>query len=197
VKINDFHILDIGTGSGEIGSFFADNNNVVGADVDYALSDKSIEMGLKFAKMDGYAVPHKEESFDIVISNYVIEHLEDAEAHLCEIYRLLKIGGICYLAGPNRLWPKEPHTKTWLLHYLPPPIFFKLLKLLGKQEGQIYLPNYWTYKRLFKVSCYEYKEYTQEVINNPDKYNSDERVPFRIPKWAQFLSKSNIFILKK
>ncbi len=48
-------------------------------------------------------LPFKKESFDLIISTEVIEHLENYRQLIREIYRLLKPGGVVILSTPNVL----------------------------------------------------------------------------------------------
>lgn len=199
-NISGFSVLDIGTGVGEIGTYFSNKNTVVGIDVENQLSDssKTVEgSNFSFVKVENELLPFKDEFFDIVISNHVIEHVRDQQLHLKQVMRVLKPDGICYFATPNRIFPKEVHTKTYLLHYFPYNLFFLFLKLLNKYQEPVYLLSYWQQQKLFKNSGFAYREYTKEVLDNPQKYNLDETFPFRLPSWMQALSKTNIFILYK
>jgi 2-polyprenyl-3-methyl-5-hydroxy-6-metoxy-1,4-benzoquinol methylase len=62
------------------------------------------------------------ESFDIVISSEVIEHVTDYRAYLHTQARLLKPGGVLLITCPNRLWPYEAHSILPLIQYLPRPL---------------------------------------------------------------------------
>ncbi len=58
------------------------------------------------AQNDLYPLPN--ESFDLAVSNYVVEHVDDARRHLSEIKRVLRPGG-CYLfRTPNLLHATSP-----------------------------------------------------------------------------------------
>ncbi|MBP2134433.1 SAM-dependent methyltransferase [Methanomicrobium sp. W14] len=46
-------------------------------------------------------MPFKDESFDVVHANQVIEHLTETDVFLEEIYRVLKPGGYAVLSTPN------------------------------------------------------------------------------------------------
>jgi len=46
-------------------------------------------------------LPFKDSSVDAVYSHHMIEHLPDREAHLKEVFRVLKPGGVYRVAGPN------------------------------------------------------------------------------------------------
>lgn len=67
---------------------------------------------------DGRALSFSDDTFDIVYSNAVIEHVgnfDDQRRFLSELYRVAKRG---YLTTPNRHFPIELHTRIPLLHLL-------------------------------------------------------------------------------
>lgn len=47
--------------------------------------------------------PHPDATFDLAVSNYVVEHVEDAGAHLREVRRVLKPGAAYVFRTPNLL----------------------------------------------------------------------------------------------
>lgn len=63
---------------------------------------------------EGGAFPLKDESFDVVVAHWVVEHLENPEAHMREVYRVLKPGGLYVFRTPN-LW----HYKTIVARLVP------------------------------------------------------------------------------
>jgi 2-polyprenyl-3-methyl-5-hydroxy-6-metoxy-1,4-benzoquinol methylase len=60
-----------------------------------------------------------DESFDIIISHHVIEHVGQFGVYLANLKRLMKPGGLLWIACPNRLWFFEAHSQLPLIHYLP------------------------------------------------------------------------------
>ncbi|HHK75089.1 MAG TPA: methyltransferase domain-containing protein [Rhizobiales bacterium] len=46
-------------------------------------------------------LPFRDETVDAVYSHHMIEHLPDVEAHLKDVYRILKSGGVYRVGGPN------------------------------------------------------------------------------------------------
>lgn len=55
------------------------------------------------------AAPYRSDYFDVVISNEVIEHVQDDRAAVAEMVRVLRPGGRIVLFCPNRWYPVEQH----------------------------------------------------------------------------------------
>lgn len=58
-----------------------------------------------------YRIPFDDGSFDIVISNNVLEHVKDLHQALAEIARVLKPGGASVHFAPSKFRPIEGHVK--------------------------------------------------------------------------------------
>ena len=74
------------------------------------LNDAKITLGekakdFKFQIMDAEDIPYDDCSFDIVIANHMLYHVEDIWKALSEIYRVLKSGGsfYCSTVGENHM----------------------------------------------------------------------------------------------
>ncbi len=178
-------ILDIGTGNGEIAWYLSRYFYVTSVDI----TDQRIKSeGYTFCLIDGDELPFGAQSFDIVISNHVIEHVQNADVHLAEIARILKPDGLVYLATPNRLWPWEVHYRLPVLHYLPQPLFMRVLKLLKRYHEELRLLNWLTLKaktgRYFTI-----QPVSDMVCKWPRRYylnigETTERILSRIPLWV-------------
>ena len=78
------------------------------------------------------ALPFGDRSFDLVLSNEVIEHVADDRRAVAEMVRVLRPGGRAVLFCPNRWYPVEQHGIYWrgtyrfgnipLVNYLPDPL---------------------------------------------------------------------------
>ena len=131
-------LLEIGTGSGGIAHWFAHHPQlrceVVAVDV---CDNRQLHEGYSFQQVEGVDLPFEEASFDVVISNHVIEHVGDAQAqarHLSEIRRVMKPDGVGYLAVPNRWMLTEPHYRLKFLSWWPHGWRTPYLKLMGKGD---------------------------------------------------------------
>lgn len=65
---------------------------------DYITAD--IESPLAKVKMDIHAIPFGQDSFDVVLCNHVLEHVDDDLIAMKEIHRVLKPGGFAILLVP-------------------------------------------------------------------------------------------------
>ena len=100
-KIKNKKILDFGCGFGNNTALFDHSNNVVvGLDIHDIRSKNHRDFTLKV--YDGYDIPFKSNTFDIVVSFDVIEHIEHDLHSIKEMYRILKPGGQIFIATPNR-----------------------------------------------------------------------------------------------
>lgn len=61
--------------------------------------------GIKFEQIDAQAIPYPDETFDIVIANFMLYHVPDRHKALAEIQRVLRVGGhlVAATAGINHL----------------------------------------------------------------------------------------------
>ena len=97
---NGIRMLDFGCGSGEIVKDLRERDVAAfGCDPFYDGGDymKSIDADLLkggiIKKMKGSTIPFDNASFDFVVNNQVMEHVEDIDTVLAEIQRVLKPGG--------------------------------------------------------------------------------------------------------
>jgi len=125
--------LEVGCGSGVISKALHEVSigklEVHAVDV----TDNRVETtGYAFQKVSGTDLPYPDGSFDIVITNHVIEHVggrSDQANHLKELKRVLKPNGVIYFAMPNKWRFIEPHYHIALLSWLPQPLSNSLVRL--------------------------------------------------------------------
>lgn len=66
-------------------------------------------------------LPYDDETFDFVVTSSSLEYIPgDRSAYLREMVRVLKKGGKLLVCGTsNAAWPREVHSGTWLLNWMP------------------------------------------------------------------------------
>jgi len=77
-------------------------------------------------------LPFQDKEFDLVTAWATIEHVGDYKKQEYFLNELLRVGKKVFLTTPYRGCPYEPHTGTFLLHYLPLRIFRWYLKVTGR-----------------------------------------------------------------
>jgi SAM-dependent methyltransferase len=78
------------------------------------------------------ALPYPANTFDLVLSHEILEHVNDDRLAASEMVRVLKQGGRALIFVPNRLYPFETHGHYWrgeyhfgntpFINYLPDPL---------------------------------------------------------------------------
>ncbi|MEZ5667343.1 MAG: class I SAM-dependent methyltransferase [Alphaproteobacteria bacterium] len=158
-------ILDHGCGSGVTVMVLAalGYTNVRGVDVggDPSTLNRIARSALghaddRFQIYDGDRLPIADACIDVVLSQQVLEHVRPAvfERYYSEEARVLRPGGIAYHQVPHRLAPYDSHSRTWLLHYLPRPLFMGVLRLFRSDvatlESHLYLRWPWRHRRMVR-----------------------------------------------
>jgi ubiquinone/menaquinone biosynthesis C-methylase UbiE len=87
----------------------------------------------RFILSQGENLPFKSESFDLVYSNQVIEHVKDPEKCISEIFRVLKKDGILYIRAPDyKSSFFEPHYRVLWFPFLNKRTAKIYIRLLNK-----------------------------------------------------------------
>ena len=115
-------VLDIGTG---IGEFLAYYPNAVGIDMDSDCVAECVKKDLDCVRADAYHIPFTPDSFDGVLLNNVLEHIDDPDRMFREITRVLRDNGrlAIELPGSKGYSHDKTHVQFWqkgdIVTYLP------------------------------------------------------------------------------
>jgi ubiquinone/menaquinone biosynthesis C-methylase UbiE len=88
---------------------------------------------------NGCDLPFSDNSFDLVFSNSVIEHVGEVEDKAKFAKECDRVGKKIYIQTPNRWFPIEPHILAVFIHWLPRAIYRKLYFLSVIYFYQTYL----------------------------------------------------------
>ena len=117
-------VLDYGCGDGTVVQAGLERAlDIYGVDVFYAGANSRenvAKLGLPAGRIreihDG-RIDFPDESFDVVLSNQVFEHVQDLDAVLCEIHRVLRPEGILLALFPSRSALREGHIGIPFAHW--------------------------------------------------------------------------------
>ena len=140
-------ILDFGCGAGTLVQAMREQGySAYGIDLSFkegkytgVLADAGY---LRLMSTDDYRIPFEDNTFDLVSTDQVFEHVQNHGMVLSEISRVLKPGGISLNVYPPRLIPIEPHVFVPLASAFRAGWWLCLWALLGvrstKQKGMSY-----------------------------------------------------------
>jgi len=159
----DETLLDVGATSAKdydafnyVEAWYPHKQRITAVGVDDASYLETAYPGVTFRQADGRNLPFADQSFDVVHSSAVLEHV-GSTAHqtqfVAELLRVAKRG--VFLTTPNRWHPVEFHTILPLIHWLPRPVFRRILRgtrydfyaseenlhLLGKSDLRALIPD--------------------------------------------------------
>jgi len=89
--------------------------------------------GLRFVRGDACRLPFPDGTFDLVFSSAVLEHVGSRERQARFLSECVRVARKCvFLTTPDRAFPLEMHSGIPFLHWLPMPLFRRLLRLFGQ-----------------------------------------------------------------
>ncbi len=105
---------------------------ITAAGIDDASYLETLYPGMKFVEANALDLPFDDESFDLVHSSAVLEHVGSAENQARMVAECVRVARrAIFLTTPNRWFPIEFHTQLPLLHWLPVDVFRGLLRRWG------------------------------------------------------------------
>ncbi|MBT3321605.1 MAG: class I SAM-dependent methyltransferase [Anaerolineae bacterium] len=132
---------------------------IFGLEYDFERTEEAAKNAKGIINGAGENLPYPDNSFDLILSHEVIEHVQnDAEA-IKEMMRVLKVGGRITLFVPNRGYPFETHGIYWRGDYR-----------FGNKPFVNYLPRKWRDKLAPHVEIYTRKDLSKLFKDLPVKF---------------------------
>jgi SAM-dependent methyltransferase len=153
-------ILENGCGLGAYMAHLApEAGQVVGLDIELERTRQAYQKGNPVICAVGEHLPFPGNEFDLILSNEVLEHVQDDALAVAEIVRTLKPGGRLALFCPNRGYPFETHGIYWRGKY-----HFGNIPLVN------YLPRRWRDRLAPHVRIYGRKDLERLFAGLPVKF---------------------------
>jgi SAM-dependent methyltransferase len=101
-----------------------------------------------FVQADGRRLPFPDQSFDVVHSNAVVEHVGPRAEQERFVAELVRVGKCVFVTTPNRWFPIETHSRWPLVHWLPRPLVERVANALDDPDLRWWLLGPRDFKRL-------------------------------------------------
>ena len=149
--------------------------------------------GAVHVEADALDIPFPSWSFDLAMSNSVIEHVTDQARFACE---MLRVGKRVYCQTPSKYFPIEPHCLGLFVHWLPkawfPYFVYRYLTIYGwigkpdraqfeEFKKEVHLLSKFELRRLFP-NC---RIQTERFLGLPKSYVVTRDAPVESTKLVQ------------
>ena len=156
VNVSGGIILDLGCGFGGRTLAYQQltGNTFVGVDIDSRASTAGLQFARSMGSTDaffaaavGESLPFTSDSFDAVLCYDVLEHVQDLERTLAEVYRVLKPAGLLLTVFPPYFHPKGSHLEgyvsrvPWANLIFPSKVLLRAIDELLEERGDCYRPQ--------------------------------------------------------
>jgi ubiquinone/menaquinone biosynthesis C-methylase UbiE len=101
--LQNLKILEFGCGNGFQIPYLKKLGQVFATDI-YSSDEMAIEDGLNFCESNINQLPFSNNTFDIIFSNHVVEHLPEPQKSFMELNRVAKKGCIFIFSVPTNVW---------------------------------------------------------------------------------------------
>jgi SAM-dependent methyltransferase len=135
-------VLDIGCGNGALVKAWLDaGHDAYGCDFRFKEGPHAQDLAgqgrIRLVEQQPYRLPFDDASFDILVTNQVMEHVRDYPATIREMRRVVKPGGVTLHMFPSRWRPIESHVRVPLSSVWRNMAWLSLWALLGvRTPGQ-------------------------------------------------------------
>lgn len=114
VQLDNRRVLDVGCGIGMYTSAFRRySSHVHGVEIELDRAVEACHRTAGVAQAVGEFLPFEDNSFDVVFSHEVLEHVDNDRSCAREMVRVTRPGGHIVIFLPNRWYPFETHGIYW------------------------------------------------------------------------------------
>ena len=186
---SDLHgrILDNGCGLGTYLKAFAPySQQRFGLEIELDRAISALKSSEGVIQGVGEHIPFADDTFDLVFSNEVIEHVQNDAHYAAEMARVTRPGGRIVLFCPNRWYPVEQHGIYWrgqyhfgnvpLVNYLPNSLRNRLA------------PHVRTYTKSSLLKLFQ--DLPLQLIHHERIFGGYDNIAYRWPTAGRFIQKT-------
>lgn len=160
-------------------------STIIGLDIEFERLQEAKLRGKHLVNGRGEILPFSSNSFSFVLNHEVLEHVDNDQAAITEIIRVLEPGGRLVLLCPNRGYPFETHGVYWRGKY-----HFGNIPLIN------YLPRAWRDRLAPHVNVFTRKDLNKlfddlpvNIIHCSTIFGAYDNIIARWPKLGNLLKK--------
>jgi SAM-dependent methyltransferase len=185
-KIENIKVLDAGCGLGGLVRYLQNEGyDVYGYDITGSGHDSNLQQRINDSlgtdistkvRLIDYrdSLPFADEYFDFVISNQVLEHVNDFDHFFSENKRVLKMGGSMIHCFPVKNIIVEPHLFLPLIHRMPHrfiPYYYWIFKRNSSWKFALNRKNYIENKVFYRSMSFFKKQHGFEFVGFQESIN--------------------------
>lgn len=174
--------LDVGCGTGAFIEPLKDLGEAAGIDISPEAIKFCKKRGLTNVNLgDATSLPYPDNRFDLVTALDVLEHIQDDQKAINEIYRVLKRGGMTLITAPafNFLWSSHDKTHDHKRRYTDADLEMKIKKANFNIKRVTYINS-------FLLPCTYFYRKTTNLLNRLGVYKGHSDL-YGLPKPFNFL----------
>ncbi len=173
--------LEIGPGYGRVMLEIMQHDSIIGLEMDDKLVELLKNRQLEVVKGIAEAIPFENDSFDVVLCEEVIEHIQMQSRVINEVHRVLKSHGVAIFTTPNK--------------YLYRTIMF--VNNLRRLDFKIPIYKNPTPGHISELTGRELKNLFKEKFDIIDFIPLNSYLPETILRKAPFLAINNLIVARK
>lgn len=152
---------------------------------------KALKTKINIKKGFAEGIPYKNNSFDVIIAIFVIEHVRDVKKTFKEVFRVLKPKGVFYFSTASSLCPKQDEIRFFpFFSWYPEKMKVKIMGWAMKNKPSLvgytdspainwFTP--WKANRLLKKAGFG-RVYDRWDLISMDKLSFYQKIPLKIIK---------------
>lgn len=176
------NLLEIGCGDGHLSTILRDYfDRVTSTDVSPREDIKDVIIA------DAQDLPFQDNTFDAIFSSNVLEHIDDLERCLTELYRVSKKDIVMLHTMPTIWWKLFQFTTHYM--YLTKVLFKKIFT--NNDISSV------SYKKTYSIKNKKKSKFLWPAVHGVKKNHIEEIIAFRSNTWEKQFSKYGFKVIKK